>query len=79
MEDVLSRAARLARHSDSAENYTRTYLTPAHQAAARQLAAWMAEAGMEVRVDAVGNVIGRYASSGPHPGSPILLMGSHFD
>ena len=78
MEDVLSRAADLARHSDSAENYTRTYLTPAHQAAARQLAAWMGEAGMEVRVDAVGNVIGRYASGDPDSPS-TLLMGSHFD
>lgn len=79
MEDVLSRAAQLARHSDSAENYTRTYLTPAHQAAARQLADWMGEAGMAVRVDAVGNVIGRYAAGGPGPAGPTLLMGSHFD
>src|SRR5688572_28217559 len=74
MKDVLSRAEALARHSDSAEHYTRTYLTPAHQAAARQLAEWMREAGMEVRVDAVGNVIGRLAA-----GPPALLMGSHFD
>jgi N-carbamoyl-L-amino-acid hydrolase len=74
MKDVLSRAEALARHSDSAEHYTRTYLTPAHQAAARQLADWMREAGMEVRTDAVGNVVGRY---GERP--PALLMGSHFD
>ena len=74
MADALSRAAALARHSDSPDNYTRTYLTPAHQAAARQLADWMRAAGMEVRTDAVGNVIGRYG-----PGAPALLMGSHFD
>ena len=74
MEDVLSRAGNLARHSDSAEHYTRTYLTPAHQAAARQLAGWMREAGMAVRTDAVGNVIGRFGD-----GEPALLMGSHFD
>jgi len=75
MDDVLSRAAGLARHSDSPDHYTRTYLTPAHRAAARQLADWMREAGMEVRVDAVGSVIGRYGDRG----APTLLLGSHFD
>ncbi len=92
MKNVLSRAAALARHSDSAENYTRTYLTPAHQAAARQIADWMREAGMAVRVDAVGSVIGRYegkpgtdhvfppgGKTWSVPGFRTLLMGSHFD
>jgi len=83
MEDVLSRAEALARHSDSPEHYTRTWLTPAHQAAARQIAAWMREAGMGVHVDAVGSVIGRYEAS--HPAEPssqaaqVLMIGSHFD
>ena len=65
-------------HSDSPHHYTRTYLGTAHQAAARQIAQWMREAGMEVRVDAVGSVIGRYA---PHPdaGAATLMLGSHFD
>jgi hydantoinase/carbamoylase family amidase len=76
MDDPISRAAALARHSDSPQHYTRTYLSPAHQAAARQLAQWMAEAGMAVRVDAVGSVIGRYEGS---PGARTLLFGSHFD
>ena len=86
MKDVLSRADLLARHSDCAENYTRTYLTAAHQAAARQIADWMREAGMAVRIDAVGSVIGRYERMGSDPllppsrgSDPILLMGSHFD
>ena len=77
MDDPISRAAALAQHSDSPEHYTRTYLSPAHQAAARQIGAWMAEAGMAVRVDAVGNVIGRYEAAAP--GARTLLMGSHFD
>ena len=86
MDDLISRAEALSRHSDSPEHYTRTYLTPAHQAAARQLADWMREAGMEVRVDAVGNVIGRYESASPRTLPPAgaapgmtLMMGSHFD
>jgi hydantoinase/carbamoylase family amidase len=79
MDDVLTRAEVLARHSDSTEHYTRTYLTPAHQAAARQLAAWMADAGMAVRVDAVGNVIGRYAARPWLVDGRTLTFGSHFD
>jgi len=76
-EALLERAAALARHSDSPDHYTRTYLTPAHAAAARQIAEWMREAGMAVRVDAVGSVIGRYEPA--RPGATTLLLGSHFD
>ncbi|MGZ5113928.1 MAG: M20/M25/M40 family metallo-hydrolase, partial [Usitatibacter sp.] len=75
--EVLSRAEALARHSDSPDHYTRTYLTPAHQRAARQIADWMRAAGMGVRVDGVGNVIGRY--EGRAAGAKALLTGSHFD
>ena len=75
--EIVARAERLARHSDSAENYTRTFLTPAHRAAAEEIADWMREAGMEVRIDAIGNVIGRY--EGATPEAKTLLMGSHFD
>jgi hydantoinase/carbamoylase family amidase len=42
-----------------------------------QLAQWMLEAGMTVRGDAVGNVIGRY--EGLTPGAPALATGSHYD
>lgn len=73
---IIDRALALARHSDSPDHYTRTYLTPAHQAAGRQIAAWMREAGMSVRVDAVGNVIGHYDGQA---GAKTLLVGSHFD
>ncbi|HZZ91282.1 MAG TPA: allantoate amidohydrolase [Usitatibacter sp.] len=75
--DVLERAQSLARHSDSPEHYTRTLFTPAHQGAARQLAQWMRAAGMSVRFDAIGSVIGRYEAAAP--GTRTLLMGSHFD
>ena len=61
--EVLARVAELGSHSDSPQHYTRTFLTPAHQAAGRQIAQWMREAGMAVRVDAIGNVIGRYEAS----------------
>jgi hydantoinase/carbamoylase family amidase len=75
--EIIARAQQLGLHSDSPEHYTRTYLSPAHQAAARQLADWMREAGMAVRVDAVGSVVGRYG--GARPDARTLLIGSHFD
>ncbi len=74
---LLERAAALARHSDSPDHYTRTYLTAAHQAAARQIRDWMREAGMVVRVDAMGSVIGHYEAA--RPGARTLMLGSHFD
>jgi hydantoinase/carbamoylase family amidase len=75
--ELIGRVRELARHSDSTTNYTRTYLTPAHQDASRRIAQWMREAGMAVRVDAVGSVLGRYEAAAP--GAKTLLMGSHFD
>lgn len=70
-------ADELAQHTDMPGMLTRTYLTPAHHAAAAQLAAWMCEAGMTVRRDMAGNVIGRYEAE--TVGAPALLTGSHFD
>jgi allantoate deiminase len=43
----------------------------------QQVAAWMRAAGMATRIDAVGNVIGRY--EGRRPGAPAVLVGSHID
>lgn len=57
---------------------TVTYLTPAHQACARQLSQWMRECGFdEVSIDAVGNVVGVY--HGQDARSKRLLTGSHYD
>ena len=76
-------AEQLARHSDPgyAERgeLTVTYLTDAHRACARQLAAWMRDdCGFDsVSIDAVGNVVGVY--EGAAPGARRLLTGSHYD
>ncbi len=45
--------------------------------ARQRVQTWMAEAGMTVRVDAAGNIIGRYA--GLDPDAPALATGSHID
>ena len=42
-----------------------------------QLAAWMKESGMQVRVDTAGNLIGRL--EGQDPALPVLMTGSHLD
>jgi len=63
--------------SDEAEGLTCSYMTTAHRRTADQLAQWMREAGMDVRIDAVGNVVGRYAAA--TPGAKTLITGSHYD
>ncbi len=67
----------LALHTEMPGALTRTYLTHAHQSAAEQLMQWMREAGMSVRRDDAGNVIGRY--EGQTENASALLTGSHFD
>jgi OHCU decarboxylase len=72
----------LARHSDPgyAENgqLTVTYLTDAHRACAAQLERWIRECGFDdVRIDAVGNVVGVYRAAASS--AKTLLTGSHFD
>ncbi|MGH8807571.1 MAG: allantoate amidohydrolase [Noviherbaspirillum sp.] len=74
---IMRWADELARHTEAPGMITRTYLTDAHHGAAAQLAQWMTDAGMSVRRDTAGNVIGRY--EGATPGAPALLTGSHFD
>lgn len=74
---VLDRAHALARHSDSPDHYTRTWLSVAHREAASRLADWMREAGMAVRTDGAASVIGRY--EGREPGARAVITGSHFD
>jgi allantoate deiminase len=74
---LLAQADMLREFSDEPDCYTRTYLSAAHRQAAAQLKTWMMEAGMTVREDAVGNVIGRLENGDDQ--APTLITGSHFD
>ncbi len=74
---LMQRLDALARHSDEPGRLTRLYLSPAHKSAAEELSGWMREAGMQVRVDPLATVIGRY--EGQEPGAPAVLIGSHID
>jgi allantoate deiminase len=67
----------LARHGAYGETGVwRTAYSPEWFAAQDQVAAWLAEAGLEVRRDAVGNVWGSLAGS---EGGPVIATGSHID
>lgn len=74
---LLQRIDDLATISEESGRLTRLYLTPEHRRANHLVATWMRQAGMTVREDAVGNVIGRY--EGERPGAPALMIGSHLD
>lgn len=74
---ILAQAEVLAAWSDTSPGLTCAYLTEAHQKTARQLAVWMREAGMQVTIDAVGNVVGRYLSD--RPDAKTFITGSHYD
>ena len=77
-------AEALAVHSDPGfkeqGQLTVTYLTEAHRACAAQLQVWMRECGFDdVRLDAVGNVVGIYHGADQSANAKKLLTGSHYD
>jgi beta-ureidopropionase / N-carbamoyl-L-amino-acid hydrolase len=74
---ILDLADRLAIHTEMAGGLTCTYLSPAHRAVANELRDLMQKAGLDVTIDAVGNVTGRYRSASPD--AKALIVGSHYD
>lgn len=74
---MMARLEALARHSSAPNELTRLFLSREHRDAVDTVAGWMRQAGLAVRLDAVGNLIGRH--EGAQPGLPALLIGSHLD
>src|SRR5262245_13494077 len=60
---IMALADRLAQWSESSDGLTCTYLSGAHRTVAAQIRDWLRQAGLAVEIDAVGNVIGRYAAA----------------
>ncbi|MGG4449468.1 Zn-dependent hydrolase [Brevibacillus sp. HB1.4B] len=56
---------------------TRLSFTPEERAAKDLVTGFMKEAGLTVREDEVGNLIGR--KEGKNPAAPVVLIGSHID
>src|SRR6185503_11604540 len=76
-ERILERCESLAQHSELPGGLTRVFLSPEQRAATDKVLAWMREAGMQAKLDAIGNAAGRY--EGERPGLPCLMLGSHLD
>jgi len=74
---IIELAHHLAQWSEMPEGLMCTYFSPVHKAVAIQLREWMLSAGLEAKIDPVGNVIGRYPSA--EPGAKTLILGSHYD
>jgi len=74
---IIAMAQHLARFSEDSQGLTCTYLTPAHRATAAEIRDFMLSAGLEVSIDAVGNVVGRWSGADDDGGT--LVTGSHYD
>jgi allantoate deiminase len=74
---LTKRLDRLGRITDERGATTRTFLSPAMARANALVGGWMASAGLSVRTDTVGNLIGR--TPAPPRGAKTLVLGSHLD
>ena len=74
---TMQRIEALADISENDGKLTRTFASPAMRRANDLVGSWMREAGMSVRTDAIGNLIGHYPAATPD--GKILLLGSHLD
>jgi allantoate deiminase len=72
--DVLARAELVGEISEEPDRLVRRIATPAAARAADLVAGWMEDAGMAVRRDVIGNVIGRTGGD-----APPMVLGSHLD
>ena len=90
MTDQAQRLVRLldelGRVTDEPGRLTRTFLSPAMERANHLVGGWMREAGLTVREDETGNLIGRLESAAVRRGGAgrsalpkTLLLGSHLD
>ena len=88
---VMQRLEALGKITDERGRLTRTFGSPAMRRANELVASWMRKAGMTVRRDVIGNLIGDYAAQSQKSAVPsskfqvqraipkVLLLGSHLD
>lgn len=74
---ILSRIHELAAISEDQGGITRTFGTQAFRAGQGQILRWMQRAGLDVRIDSIGNVRGRINCK--KPGTKTFVIGSHID
>jgi allantoate deiminase len=76
-QEALARCEVLAQFSETPGRLTRTFLSAPMRHVHTALSAWMREAGMTVRLDPIGNLVGHFAAAAE--GAPLFLLGSHLD
>src|SRR6478735_3124668 len=63
--------------TDEPGRLTRTFLSSGMERAVKLVGSWLQDAGLDVKVDPVGNLIGLRKSSNPK--AKTLILGSHLD
>jgi allantoate deiminase len=76
-EQVIDRCSKLASFSEDAGSIRRTFLSPPMRDVHREIADWLKPLGVNVRIDAVGNLRAVYPAA--MSTAPRLLIGSHLD
>jgi allantoate deiminase len=74
---ILDRCDILSKFTETPGQISRTFLCPAMREVHKRLRGWMEALGMQVRIDAMGNLRGVYSAQGPL--ARRLLLGSHVD
>jgi allantoate deiminase len=75
--EVLARCDTVAGYSEETDCIKRTFLCEPMHGLHDRMSGWMAAAGMRVRRDPIGNLIGRYPAG--EEDAPVFLIGSHLD
>lgn len=76
-EEVIARCRKLATFSEDANGTRRTFLSPPMHDCHREVSSWLQSLGINVSVDAVGNLRGFYSATAAS--APRILIGSHLD
>lgn len=76
-EEVIARCRKLATLSEDANGTRRTFLSAPMHDCHREVSSWMKALGMNVSVDAAGNLRGFYSATAAS--APRILIGSHLD
>jgi allantoate deiminase len=76
-EKLLARINELAAFSEDGQALTRTFGSKAFVAAGKKIFSWMKEAGLQTRIDNIGNIRGRWVSK--NHDAKTFIIASHFD
>jgi len=76
-QQAIARCLEIARFSEDANGTCRTFLSAPMRDCHREVTRWLEPLGVDMRVDAAGNLRGLYPAE--HPAAPRVIIGSHLD